>query len=130
MESSDIGSRRADCGSAVEVICFVAIFLPFLAELYTVPDRTFIRDDTVPCDSAEIQWAAAVLSTVDTLSHSPVDNGSGILRHRGVLAATVPSLPRTKTTDSHSRRENLPKRHSHGERAYGSVESARSESAT
>jgi hypothetical protein len=28
---------------------------------------------------------AAVLNTVDTLSHSPLDNGSGILRHRDGL---------------------------------------------
>jgi hypothetical protein len=30
--------------------------------------------------SAEIQMAAAVLNTGDTLSHSPDDNGSGTLR--------------------------------------------------
>ena len=81
MESGDIGSRRADCGSAVAVICVVTILLPLLPELYTVPDRTFIRDDTVTCEFCRDTMAAAVLNTVDTLSHSPVDNGSGTLRH-------------------------------------------------
>jgi hypothetical protein len=60
MESGDIGSRRADCGSAVAVICDVTILLPFLPELYAVPGRTFntnnnnrsftIRNDAVTCD--------------------------------------------------------------------------------
>jgi hypothetical protein len=36
--------------------------------------------------------AAAVLNTVDTLSHSPVDSGSGTLRHKG-CRSSLSSLP-------------------------------------
>jgi hypothetical protein len=72
IEPGEIGRRRADCGSAVAVIYDVTILvlLPFLLDLYTVPDRTFRRDDTVTCEpsSAEIQLAAAVLNTVNTHS--------------------------------------------------------------
>jgi hypothetical protein len=60
MESGDIGSRRAECGSAVAAICDVAVFVTlryccdvtvkFLPELYTVPDGTFIRDDAATCE--------------------------------------------------------------------------------
>ena len=39
--------------------------------------------------------AAAVLNTVDTFTHSPVDNGSSILRHRSLAIGTIPAL-RTK----------------------------------
>ena len=81
MESSDIGSRRADCGSAVAVICDIMILLP---ELYTVPDRTFVRDYTVTyafSQDTNSGSPAAVFNTVDILAHSPVDNSSSILRH-------------------------------------------------
>jgi hypothetical protein len=78
LKSLDIGTRRADCGSAVAVICGETIFLPFLPELYMDPDRTSMWDDNVTsgfcCGTNGGRLPAAVLNTIDTLTHSPVGN--------------------------------------------------------
>jgi hypothetical protein len=47
MESGDVGSRRADCGSAVAVVCDVTALLPLTGNFVSSGSVPFIRDVTV-----------------------------------------------------------------------------------
>ena len=77
MESGDIGSRRADCGSAGAVVCDVTALLPLTGTFVSSGSVPFIRDVTVT-ERVHQSYTMVLVSkpylTHDTLASPSVDS--------------------------------------------------------
>jgi hypothetical protein len=96
MESGDIGSRRADCGSAGAVVCDVTALLPLTGTFVSSGSVPFIRDVTVT-ERVHQRYTMVTVSkpylTHDTLASPSVDSGpmSSISNSSGQSkTATIP----------------------------------------
>jgi hypothetical protein len=79
MESGDIGSRRADCGSAGAVVCDVTALLPLTGSFVSSGSVPFTRDVT---DAKRVHQSYTMVLVIkpyhthDTLASPSVDSGS------------------------------------------------------
>jgi hypothetical protein len=99
MESGDIGSRRADCGSAGAVVCDVTALLPLTGTFVSSGSVPFIRDVTVT-ERVHQSYTMVLVSkpylTHDTLASPSVDSSPMSSLSNRLCAIETLSILRTK----------------------------------